>query len=354
MELSSRPLLFINQDENTEMDTDPLACSALATYVNYGLLHLESLSRPMVNVALDRRPMEEISAPLPVESSGLALAPDSGHVEYSPSSRPLEHAVLIHADPAGQHAAVGTQSPSDCYPAGPAGPCIAGGSVGPDDCLQVLEPFEHSVPDHADPAGQHAAVGTLSLSDCYPAGPAGPCVAGDPVGPDDCLQVLEPFEHSVPDHADPAGQHAAVGTLSLSDCYPAGPAGPCVAGGPVSPDDCLKVMEPFEHSVPDHADPATVGPLEHSVLDMKMRNDKMDSSDESQFGSDPRQSSLELEDAIRREVLRSRSMGRASASDVNSLMLSPEDTCLCDKEISLDEVRSEGIRQWNMDMDVEY
>ena len=123
---------------------------------------------------------------------------------------------------------------------------------------------------------------------------------------------------------------------------------------PVGPDDCLQVMEPFEHLVADHADPATVGPLEHSVLDMKMRNDKMDSSDESQFGSDLRQSSLELEDTIRREVLRSRSMGRVSASDVNGLMLSPEDACLCDKEISLDEVRSEGLRQWNMDMDVAY
>ena len=33
-------------------------------------------------------------------------------------------------------------------------------------------------------------------------------VAGGPVGPDDCLQVLEPFEHLVLDHADPAVQHA--------------------------------------------------------------------------------------------------------------------------------------------------
>ena len=64
--------------------------------------------------------------------------------------------------------------------------------------------------DHADPAGQHAAVGTLSPSDCYPAGPAGPCVAGGPVVPDDYLKVLEPLEHSVLDHADPAGQHADV------------------------------------------------------------------------------------------------------------------------------------------------
>ena len=123
---------------------------------------------------------------------------------------PLEHSVLIHADPAGQHAAVGMLSPSDCYPAGPAGPYVAGGPVGPDVSSKILEPLEHSVLDHTNPAGQHAAVGTLSPSDCYPAGPAGPCVAGDPVGPDDYLQVLETLEHSVLDHADPAGEHADV------------------------------------------------------------------------------------------------------------------------------------------------
>ena len=106
-----------------------------------------------MNAALDRRPMEGITVPLPVELSGLALAPDRGHVEYSPSSRPLEHhAVMFHAALAGQHAAVGTLSPSDCCPAGPAGPCVTRGPVGPDDCLQVMEPFEHSVPDHTDPA----------------------------------------------------------------------------------------------------------------------------------------------------------------------------------------------------------
>ena len=47
------------------------------------------------------------------------------------------------------------------------------------------------------PAGQHAAVGTLSPSDCYPAGPAGTYVAGGPVGPDVSFIVLEPLEHSV-------------------------------------------------------------------------------------------------------------------------------------------------------------
>ena len=113
-------------------------------------------------------------------------------------------------------------------------------------------------------------------------------------------------------------------------------------------------MEPFEDSVPDHADPATVGPLAHSVLDMEMRNENLDSSEEPQFGSDRRQSSLELEDAIRREVLKSPSMGRVSARDGNGLLLSPENAWLGDKDMSLDEVRSEGLWQWNMDMDVEY
>ena len=96
-----------------------------------------------------------------------------------------------------------------------------------------------------------------------------------------------------------------------------------------------------------------MGPLEHSVVDTKMKNDKLDSSDESLFGSDCGQSSLVLADAMRREVIRIRSMGRVSASDVNGLILSQEDDCLCDKEISLD-VRSAHLRQWNMDMDVEY
>ena len=116
-------------------------------------------------------------------------------------------------------------------PAGPDGPVVAGNPVGPfPSSCGTLEPLEHAVLIHADLAGQHAAVATLSPSDCYPAGPAGPYVAGGPVGPNLSFRVLEPLQHSVLDHADPAGQHAAVGTLSPSDCYPAGPAGPCVAG----------------------------------------------------------------------------------------------------------------------------
>ena len=125
------------------------------------------------------------------------------------TQEPLEHAVLIQADPAGQPSAVGMLSPSDFYPVGPAGPYVAGGPVGPDVYFTDPKSVTHPVLIHADPAGQDAlAVGTPSPSDCYPAGPAGPYVAGGPVGPDDYLQALESCEQLVLDHADPAGQHA--------------------------------------------------------------------------------------------------------------------------------------------------
>ena len=68
---------------------------------------------------------------------------------------PLEHAVLTRADPAGQHLAVGMLSPSDCYPVGSAGPYVAGGPVGPDVSSKDPESLEHAVLIHADPAGQH-------------------------------------------------------------------------------------------------------------------------------------------------------------------------------------------------------
>ena len=118
-----------------------------------------------------------------------------------------------------------------------------------------LDPLEHLGLDRADPAGQHAAVGpvglfgTLSPSDCYPAGPAGPYVAGDPVGPDEKFQVLDPLEHSGPDHADPAGQH-----VIFQD-----------------------VLEKLEHSVLDTALDGrpiagfpVLGPIEHSVLEITL------------------------------------------------------------------------------------
>ena len=63
---------------------------------------------------------------------------------------------------------------------------------------------------------------------------------------------------------------------------------------------------------------------------------------------------MEITDAMRREALRIRSTGHVSAVSIDSLILSPEEDCLGGKEMSLDDVSSDGLRQWNMDMDVEY
>ena len=95
-------------------------------------------------------------------------------------------------------------------------------------------------------------------------------------------------------------------------------------------------------------------PLEHSVLDFKGGNDKLDIHDGPLFGSDHGRSCLEITDAMWREALRIRSTGRVSAGSVNGLILSLEEDCLGEKGKSLDDVSSEGLRQWNMDMDVEY
>ena len=63
---------------------------------------------------------------------------------------------------------------------------------------------------------------------------------------------------------------------------------------------------------------------------------------------------VDWEDTIRREVLRNRLMGYRSSSEINDQLLSPGDANLSDAGIFLDQVRSEGLRQWNMAMDVEY
>ena len=95
-------------------------------------------------------------------------------------------------------------------------------------------------------------------------------------------------------------------------------------------------------------------PLEHSDLDIKVGNVKLDIHDGPLFSSDRGWPCLEITDAMRREALRIRSTGRVSAGSVNGLILSPEEDWLCEKEKYLDDVSSEGLRQWNMDMDTEY
>ena len=93
-------------------------------------------------------------------------------------------------------------------------------------------------------------------------------------------------------------------------------------------------------------DPPHPSPFEQGALGVNRRYDYLNSCDEPQ-------SSLKWEDVIRHVVLKSRLMGRVPGHDDNGLMLSPVEAWCSDKELSMDEVRSEGLRQWNMDMDVE-
>ena len=62
-------------------------------------------------------------------------------------------------------------------------------------------------------------------------------------------------------------------------------------------------------------------------------------TEETQFSYDTGLSSQELEDAIRREVLRNRLVGQVNVTDA---------------DISMDRLHSEGLRRWNTDMDIEY
>ena len=63
---------------------------------------------------------------------------------------------------------------------------------------------------------------------------------------------------------------------------------------------------------------------------------------------------VDWEDAIRREVLRNHSMGYRSSREINDQLLSPEHANMSDAGIILDQVHSEGLRQWNMFMDGKY
>ena len=83
----------------------------------------------------------------------------------------------------------------------------------------------------------------------------------------------------------------------------------------------------------------TLYSLEQSDSIVSGSQDYLYNTEETQFSCDTRLSSPELEDAIRREVLRNRLLGQVNLSDA---------------DISLDQLRSEGLRKWNMDMDIDY
>ena len=134
---------------------------------------------PVGDASVRKRPRAEQNRQQPSDVSALHGGPGSPCVEEMLTSTD-DTGVVIPVVLAGGSALAGAVNP-----AGPDGPVAAGGPVGPCETPSpsscgTLEPYKHSFLIHADPAGQHAAVGTLSPYDCYPAGPAGPYVACRP------------------------------------------------------------------------------------------------------------------------------------------------------------------------------
>ena len=79
--------------------------------------------------------------------------------------------------------------------------------------------------------------------------------------------------------------------------------------------------------------------LERSESIISESQSYFNNTEESQFSYNTGLSGRELEDAIRREVFRSRLVGQVNMTDA---------------DISMDQLRSEGLRRWNSDMDIEY
>ena len=78
--LSQEPLeqlvlntLLVARPTEGSTEMKPPERSALALQLDYGHFNWESLARPMVDIALDRRPMNGLAVPLPVESLGLDI-----------------------------------------------------------------------------------------------------------------------------------------------------------------------------------------------------------------------------------------------------------------------------------------
>ena len=230
---------------------------------------LEPLEHSVPEVILERSSGKKLSALDPLEHSGLDQAGPVGR-QFAYVAGRYQPVVA-----AGGSSSVGTANP-----VGSDGPVITGGPIGPCETLSpnsqsALEPLEHSVPEvvlegssrrklsalepleHSVPDTVLKCSSRRKLSSLDPlehsgldqAGPVGRNVAEGPAGPKKTLLGLDPLEHSGLDRADPAGRLTVIGpvglfgTLSPSDCYPAGLAGPYVAGGPVGPDE--KFLDPF-------------------------------------------------------------------------------------------------------------
>ena len=112
------------------------------------------------------------------------------------------------------------------------------------------------------------------------------------------------------------------------------------------PSACLvaRAIEVVTDEVLNHK--PVMNPVQDSAPDGQLMEEKecenqsyLKNTEETQFSYDTGLSSQELEDAIRLEVLRNRLGGQVNTTDA---------------DISMKQLRSEGLQRWNTDMDIEY
>ena len=108
------------------------------------------------------------------------------------------------------------------------------------------------------------------------------------------------------------------------------------------PDSCLVARAIEDAAEEDLNHKPVMKPVQDSQLrEMKEYENQsyVEKTEETQFSYDAGGSDQELEDAIRLEVLRNRLGIQVNATDA---------------DIFMDQLRSEGWRRWNTDMDIEY
>ena len=331
--------------------------------------------------------------PGPPRAGSMKFDGPAGRSSHSEKTRePLQLMVHAQTDPAGQFSAGQFSATSNCYPVGPVGLDATGGPVGPDVYFTNPNLLTHVIRTPPDPDGQDTITG-----------PAGPYVGGGPVGPAHGLLALKSCKHLISDHADPVVQHEAKSDTTelleykvvdnildgrptkgiawsellkysirlldssldgkleeeISDWEPE--ASPMtktnlesghmimmlcsVPSEQFVPDSCSVVRAVEDATEEDLFHNPVMSPVQDNDPDGQLREVKeydnpiyMKKTEETQFSYDTELSDQKLEDAIRLEIPRNR-LGR----QVN----------VTDPDISMDNLRSEGWRRWNTDMDTE-
>ena len=214
-------------------------------------------------------------------------------------------------------------SPSDCHPVGPAGPYVAGGPVGPDDFFKVLEPLEHSVLDHADLAGQHAVV--QDMIELLEHSVLDTVLDGRPM---EGITRPELLEHTVLDVTLDDGLME-----KMSDWEPVAHSvlDATLDGRPM---EGIPDPEPLENSVLEMAldsglmeGISSLEPLEHSVLNVDLDNGIAEVHDEPMIGSDSGWSFMKFTDAMREEAPKVRAAVPFLAGDVGRVAFSLAEEC---------------------------